>query len=49
MKKNISIVFFLCSVFVGTSFAQCEADYTVIVNNFEFIPSDKASNNVIIV
>ena len=31
MKKNISIVFFLCSVLVGTSFAQCEADYTVIV------------------
>lgn len=40
MKKNISIVLFLCSVFVGTSFAQCEADYTVIVNNFEFVPSE---------
>ena len=40
MKKYISIVLFLCSVFVGTSFAQCEADYTVIVNNFEFVPSE---------
>jgi uncharacterized surface protein with fasciclin (FAS1) repeats/plastocyanin len=40
MKKNISIVLFLFSVFVGTSFAQCEADYTVIVNNFEFVPSE---------
>jgi uncharacterized surface protein with fasciclin (FAS1) repeats/plastocyanin len=40
MKKKNSIVLFLCSVFVGTSFAQCEADYTVIVNNFEFVPSE---------
>jgi len=40
MKKNISIILFVCSVFVGTSFAQCEADYTVIVNNFEFVPSE---------
>jgi len=39
--KNISLSIAILLNFVGLStLAQCEADHTIIINNFEFVPSE---------
>ncbi|MBL6873547.1 MAG: fasciclin domain-containing protein [Flavobacteriales bacterium] len=40
MKDLILALAISFSVFSAKSYAQCEADYTVILNNFEFVPSE---------
>ena len=39
MKKT-SLIFGLIFLIRGVSFAQCDADHIVILNNFEFVPSE---------
>ena len=39
MKKT-SVIFGLIFLITGISFAQCDADHIVILNNFEFVPSE---------
>ena len=40
MKKSISLFIVLLTFLSLPSFAQCEADHTVLLSNFEFVPSE---------
>ena len=40
MNKALSLILGLIFFTCGSSFAQCEADHIVILNNFEFVPSE---------
>ena len=39
MKKLLAI-FFIIFFYSFRVFAQCDADHTVLLNNFEFVPSE---------
>tara|TARA_B100000900_G_scaffold80176_1_gene64556 strand:- start:168 stop:2285 length:2118 start_codon:yes stop_codon:yes gene_type:complete len=40
MNKTVLVLIGLIYLTIETSFAQCDADHIVILNNFEFVPSE---------
>ena len=40
MKKTFLVLTVLYLTLVSKTYAQCEADHLIILNNFEFIPSE---------
>ena len=40
MNKKVLVLIGLIYLTIKTSFAQCDADHIVILNNFEFVPSE---------
>ena len=40
MNKTVLVLIGLIYLTSETSFAQCDADHIVILNNFEFVPSE---------